>query len=210
MGGQRARGGQSDFRMMSRRAALKRAAGAAAVTLFGIKAPPARAAADGSAVAYMKNRIAKDLFAAAGAKTPESFITAINRHADLDTIATYSLGNYSNGLTPPMSARLRRGVAGFMSRYFAIQARHYPVVRAEISGEYPYSEDEVVVKTRIYLKTGSSYSVDWLMAPHGRRYKVRDVRVYGFWLTPFQRALFVRYIADNGGDVTALLAALRV
>jgi len=196
--------------MMSRRAALSGAAGAAAVTLFGITPAPALAPRSGPAVAYMKDRIAKDLFAAAREKTPESFLAAINRHADLNAIATYSLGNYSRELTPPLSARLRRGVAGFMSRYFAAQSHEYPVARAEIGGEYPYSEDEVVVKTRIYLETGSSYSVDWLMAQHGHSYKVRDVRVYGFWLTPFQRSLFVRYIADNGGDVKALLAALRV
>jgi ABC-type transporter MlaC component len=203
-------GGQSDFSMMSRRTALARAAGAAAVAVFGIKAPAARAATVGSAAAYMQERIAKDLFAAARDKSPESFLAAINRHADLDAIANYSLGNYSSRLTPPLGARLRRGVAGFMSRYFAVQAHKYPVVRADIAGEDPYGEDEAVVKTRIHLESGSSYSVDWLMAPHGRRYKVRDVRVYGFWLTPFQRSLFVRYIADNGGDVTALLAALRV
>jgi ABC-type transporter MlaC component len=203
-------GEQSSFGLISRRAALQQAAGAAAVTIFGISAGPAIAAKEGSAVAYLKGPAAKDLFAAARAKTPESFLTAINRHADLDAIAKYSLGSYSERLTPPMSARLRRGVAGFMSRFFALQSHEYPVSKAEIGGEYPYSEHEAVVKTRIYLESGTSYSVDWLMAPHGHRYKIRDVRVYGFWLSPFQRSLFVRYIAENGGDVKALLAALRV
>ena len=208
--GENAMGGARRSHEMSRRAALRGTAGVAAATLFAAAPAPARAAEDGPAVAYMKKRISKDLFAAARAKTPDSFLTAINRHADLDPIARYSLGGYSNRLTPPLSARLRRGVAGFMARYFAIQAHNYPVVRANIQSQYAYSEDEVVVRTRIHLKSGSSYSVDWLMAARGRRYKIRDVRVYGFWLSPFQRALFVRYLADNDGDVKALLAALRV
>ena len=195
---------------LTRRAVLACAATLLAAPCVGVAAGPARAAASGPATAYMKNRIAKDLFGAARAKTPESFLRTINRHADLNAISTYSLGNYSDRLTSRTSARLRRGVAGFMSRYFAQQARKYPVVRADITGERPYNDNDVVVKTRIHLKSGSSYAVDWLLAPHGKRYKIRDVRVYGFWLSPFQRKLFVRYIADNNGDVTALLAALRV
>lgn len=208
-------GGPPTVARVTRRAAMGAAALLLAAPMVGGAARRAAAAegpvaAEGPATAYMKRRIAKDLYAAARAKTPESFLSAINRHADLDAIARYSLGDYSNRLTSTMSARLRRGVAGFMARYFAIQARQYLVTRADFGGEYPYSEEEVVVATRIHLENGSSYSVDWLLAPRGRRYKVRDVRVYGFWLSPFQRALFVRYIAANDGDVGALLAALRV
>ncbi|MDP2621263.1 MAG: ABC transporter substrate-binding protein [Hyphomicrobiales bacterium] len=197
------------FGKVTRRAAMRGLAALFAAPLIG-GAPRAVRAAGGPAVAYMKSRVKNDLFAAARAKTTDSFLRAINRHADLDAIARYSLGTYSSRLTPPMSNRLRRGVAGFMARYFAIQANDYPVVRADFLGEYPYGEDDVVVQTRIQLKSGASYSVDWLMSARGHGYKIRDVRVYGLWLSPFQRALFTRYIAENGGDLTALLAALRV
>lgn len=201
-------GVHSNSRTFTRRTALTAAAGIAATgALIG---PAPAGTTEGPAVDYMKKRVAKDLFAAARQKTPESFLLAINRHADLNAISTYSLGTYSSGLTSRILARLRRGVAGFMARYFANQAATYPVVRAEIKGEAPYGEDEVVVSTRIYLSSGSSYSVDWLLAEHAKRYKIRDVRVMGFWLSPFQRSLFVRYIEKNQGDVNALLAALRV
>lgn len=199
---------RSQSHIITRRTALTGVAGVAATGLLAVPAP-ARAV-DGPAVAYMKSRVAKDLFTAAQQKTPESFLEAINRHADLAAISTYSVGDYSNGLTSMIMARLRRGVAGFMARYFASQAASYPVVRAEINGETPQGEGEVVVATRIYLSSGSSYSVEWLLAEHAKRYKIRDVRVMGFWLSPFQRDLFVRYIEKNNGDVNALLAALRV
>jgi len=203
-------GGGSRSHGTSRRAMLGGAGALLAAPFVGVVPRRAYTAVDGPAVAYMKGRVSKDLFAAARAKSPESFLRAINRHADLKAISTYSLGTYSSRLAGNMGARLNRGVAGFMARYFAQQAHRYPVERADIKGEYAHGEDEVVVQTRVHLETGSSYSVDWLMAPQGKRYKIRDVRVYGFWLSPFQRALFVRYIAENGGDVTALLAALRV
>lgn len=194
---------------ISRRAALAGAAGTlAAATFAGV--PAFARAKDGPAANYMRKRVAKDLFAAAQKKTPESFLRAINRHADLGAISEYSVGSYAEKIAGGVTSRLRKGVAGFMARYFAEQASQYPVVKADVFGEEEYEEDKTVVKSRVYLSTGSSYSVDWLLSEHGKSYKIRDVRILGFWLSPFQRDLFVRYIDKNNGDVMALLAALRV
>jgi ABC-type transporter MlaC component len=190
---------------ISRRTALT---GAAALLAVGTAATPASAKV-GPAVRFMQ-KISKDFFAAAHAKTPASFLRAIKRHADIPAISEYSLGDYSTKLEPGLHPRLNRGVAEFMARFFASQAEVYPVTRAEINGERPYSKDEVIVATRIYLETGTSYAVDWLLAERDTNFKIRDVRILGFWLSPFQRSLFVRYIAENGGDVKALLSALRV
>lgn len=198
------------FAELTRRGAIRGLAALVAAPLIGGLPRPAHAATAGPGTAYMKRRVKGDLVAAARAKTTDAFLNAINRHADLDAISRYSLGSYSSRLTPHLSNRLRRGVAGFMARYFAIQSHNYPVERADFRGEYRYGEGELVVQTGIHLKSGDTYSVDWLLSEHGRAYKIRDVRVYGFWLSPFQRSLFTRYIADNGGDLKALLAALRV
>jgi phospholipid transport system substrate-binding protein len=37
---------------------------------------------------------------------------------------------------------------------------------------------------------------------------VRDAMVVGFWMTPFLKKLFEDYIAENGGNPSALVAAL--
>jgi len=190
---------------ISRRAALT---GAAALLAVGTAARPASAEV-GPAVRFMQ-QISKDFFAAAHAKTPASFLRAIKRHADIPAISNYSLGDYSSKLEPQLHPRLNRGVAEFMARFFASQAEIYPVKSAEINGERPYSKEEVIVATKVHLESGTSYAVDWLLVEAGTSFKIRDVRVMGFWLSPFQRTLFVRYIADNGGDVKALLSALRV
>lgn len=195
---------------MSRRAALAGAAGTVAVAgMFGPTAAFARSA-EGPAADYMRKRVARDLFNAAKKKTPQSFLSAINRHADLRAISQYSLGDYADNLTSSVTTRLHKGVAGFMARYFAEQASQYPVVKADVFGQEPHDDERTVVKSRVYLSTGSSYSVDWLLSEHGARYKIRDVRILGFWLSRFQRDLFVRYIEKHDGDVMALLAALRV
>jgi phospholipid transport system substrate-binding protein len=199
---------QIDRTKISRRAALTGAAGLTATATLGLTASGAWAS-EGPGVRYMQ-RISGDLYAAAHGKSPSLFLRAINRHADIKSISDYSLGQYSKKLNAKQQARMERGVAGFMSRYFASQVESYPVDRAEIKGERSYSANETLVSTRIFLKTGSSYWVEWLLAEHGKSFKIRDVRIMGFWLSPFQRSLFVSYIDKNGGDVSALLSALRV
>ena len=192
---------------LERRTFLCIALGAAASAGFGGSA--VAITADGGAKQFME-AIAKDLFAAAKNGSSDAFLNVITRYADIRAIAQYCVGNYAARFAPQMTKRLNKGVAQFMAHYFADQAEKYRVVSAEIKEERPYDEESVVVGSRIYLASGSSYSVDWLLAPQGRRYKVRDVRVLGFWLSPFQRRLFTNHIDKNGGDVRALLAALRV
>ncbi len=162
----------------------------------------------GPGVQYLQS-ISGDLFAAARAGTSSSFLRAINRHADLPKIAEYSLGDYSESLQSENDARYRRGVAAFMSRYFSSQVEVYKVERAVITGERPYGEGDTLVKSKLYLETGAVYNVHWLLSPRGRSFKVRDLRVAGFWLSYFQKRMFERFLASHDGDITALIAALR-
>jgi phospholipid transport system substrate-binding protein len=190
--------------------------GAAVAIAVSARAPVFAAAAavergegeGGPGVQYLQS-ISGDLFAAARAGTSSSFLRAINRHADLPTIAEYSLGTYRNSLEDEYDARYRRGVAAFMSRYFSSQVEQYPVERAVITGERPYGEGDTLVKSKLYLGTGAVYNVHWLLSPRGRSFKVRDLRVAGFWLSYFQKRMFERFLASHDGDVTALIAALR-
>lgn len=208
-------GGNRTGLKLSRRAALAGAAATLfAATLTG-RSTAARAQ-EGPASEFM-NRIAKDLFKVAQSGSKKAFLRAINRYADVGAITEYSLGAYVEQVQGVARTRLRRGVAGFMARYFADQVRKYQVERAEITGEEPYdaAKGETLVASRVYLSGGSSYSVDWLLAEQassrGSRYKVRDVRILGFlWLGYYQKRLFVNHIDKHGGDVAALFAALRV
>ena len=163
----------------------------------------------GPGVQYLHS-ISGDLFAAARTGSPNSFLRAINRHVDIPTIAQYSLGNYSSRLAAEHDAGYRRGVAEFMARYFSSQVHLYKVDRAVITGERPYGEGETLVKSKIYLENGAVHHVHWLLSPRGRSFKVRDLRVAGFWLSYFQKRMFERFLASHDGDVIALIAALRI
>lgn len=152
--------------------------------------------------------IVDDLIAAQRAGTAAAFIRAIKHHADVEAIALHALGPYQADLPASQRPGFYRGVAGFMGRYFADQSRHYRVAKAEIGQAAEQSSGEVLVHSSLTLTSGSSYTVTWRLARTGGRYRIRDITVLGFSLSFLQRTMFQSYIAERGGKVAALVAAL--
>lgn len=159
-------------------------------------------------VAFM-NQIREPLLAAAITGSRASFKRVIRKYADISGIAMYSLGTYRDGLEGSRRDAYYNGVVRYMSHYFATMAEEYKVENAGVTGESWQEGDLHYVDSRIYLKDGgSTYNVRWELVKDGGSYKIRNVRVLGFWLAYFQRKQFERFIASRGGSVNALVAAL--
>ncbi|MEI7599016.1 MAG: ABC transporter substrate-binding protein [Aestuariivirga sp.] len=183
---------------LTRRAAL---AGLAAAF-----AAPAFAAGEDAAVAYMK-KVAKDMLAAHRQGTVASFKRAIQRHADVPSIADYSLGQYKSKLSPAQKQAYYSGTATFMARYFADQSRDYVVSKYEV-GDADTNGKDINVDTKVYLMNGQSYTVVWRLGKRGSGFKVEDAKVLGFSLTYLQRGIFTSFLSKRDGDVAQLVAAL--
>jgi phospholipid transport system substrate-binding protein len=164
-------------------------------------------AAEHPAVTYIR-KVTADLFAAHKLGTVSAFLPPIQRHADVEAIANYSLGQYESRLSSGQRQRYYRGVANFMARYFADQTRHYRIAKWQIGDADEDGNGDVLIDSRITLMNGQSYSVVWRLARRGKGYKVTDVKVAGFSLTYFQRGLFVSFIRERKGDVNQLVAVL--
>ena len=95
----------------------------------------------------------------------------------------------------------------FIGRYAAQQGPKYPIAKYEILSSLQGGSG-LMVDSRITLRDGTVYDVRWLLAKYGTTYRVRDAMVYGFWMTPFLRQIFEKYVAENGGSVKALVAVL--
>jgi ABC-type transporter MlaC component len=188
---------------LSRRAFM---CGAAATGAGLLVSSDALAASAHPSIAYMK-QVGKDLLAAHRNGTVASFLRAIQRHADVPDIALYSLGQYRDKLRNGDRQRYFRGVAIFMSRYFADQSREYPVAKYEL-GEATADGDDVLVASKVYLMSGQVYTVTWRLVWRNKGYKVSDAKVLGFSLTYLQRGIFTSYLAKRNGDVKQLMAAL--
>lgn len=191
---------------MSRRQLLS---GAAALLVLGAGGPvagPALAASD-PVLAFMK-RLRVPLLHAARTASSKQFYKVIQRHVDINGIALYSLGTYKDGLARSHRNRYYRGVARYMSRYFALQSKEYRIVNAEIVPKSWREGDSYYVDTNVILENGARYSVRWQLQRRKGGYKIVNVRVLGFWLAYFQRQQFQDFIKRRGGSVNALVAAL--
>jgi phospholipid transport system substrate-binding protein len=163
-------------------------------------------AADHAAIVYMR-QVAKDLLAANRQGTVASFLRAIQRHADVPDIALYSLGQYKARLPAGQREKYYRGVATFMSRYFADQSREYRVAKYDL-GEARSDNKDVLIPSRVQLLSGATYTVTWRLSPRGKGYKVTDAKVLGFSLVYMQRGLFTSFLSKRNGDINQLVAAL--
>ncbi len=169
-------------------------------------APSAHAVAeDHPSIAFMDN-VGKELLHAHRQGTVSAFLRVIQRYADIPGISQMSLGSYQ--LPAGQTDRYRRGVATFISRYFAEQGRNFPVAKYEVGEATVDSEKNVLVDTKVYMMAGQVYTVSWKLSWMGGTYKVTDAKFLGFSMTSQERSLFTSYIAKHDGDVGALVVAL--
>src|SRR5262245_26334612 len=179
----------------------------ATLGLAWLTAPPPRAATADPAVKFMA-QVGRELMAAARTRSPGVMAAVIQRYGDVSYIGLYSLGSYRHLLSAEERTVYYSGMVRFISRYAANEAPKYTVVRVEWADQSFRGSNGLMVDTKVILEDGSVYEVRWLLAKYGDTYKVRDAMVVGFWMTPFLKKLFEDYIAENGGNPRALVAAL--
>jgi phospholipid transport system substrate-binding protein len=177
------------------------------IGLLGAATPQALAAGEHPSVGYMR-QVGKELLAAHRSGTVPSFLRVVQRYADVPAIAEAALGKYSDKIKTDQRSRYQRGVAVYMSRYFALQSRDYTVAKYEVGEATVDSNKDVIVNTKVYLMTGQSYNVGWRLVWKGGKYKIRDAKILGFWLTSFQRSDFTNYLDKRNGDINKLIVAL--
>lgn len=168
---------------------------------------PGLARAEHPSLAYMR-KVAKDMLNAHRQGTVASFRRAILRHADIQGIGDYSLGQYRPKLPGGQKERYYSGVATFMARYFADQSRQYPIAKYELGEATATSGKDVQISSKVFLLSGQTYTVVWRLGWTGGRYKITDVKVLGFSLVYLQRGIFTSYLSKKNGDVGQLVAAL--
>ncbi len=168
--------------------------------------PAFAAAADHPAIVYMRSA-ARDLLNANRQGTVGAFRDAISRHADVAAIADYSLGQYKDKIGNGQRSSYYAGVATFMARYFADQSREYQVAKYEL-GDASTDGQDVLIDSRVFLMSGTTYTVQWRLTWRRGHYVISDAKVLGFSLVYMQRGLFTSFISKRNGDVSKLIAAL--
>lgn len=169
-------------------------------------AAPARSAEP--AVEFMK-QVSRELIAAAKSGSQQAFVDTIQKYGHVPAIGLYALGDYGRQLRPNDRNSYYAGMVRFLARFAAATAPKYPVSHAEILSPAVREDKVVYVDSRVHFESGSTYEVRWMLVPQGHSFRVRDAQVFGFWMSPFLKRMFEDYIGQNGGNLRALLTALK-
>ena len=175
--------------------------------LAWVAAATAVEAADHPSVVFMR-QVAKDMLAAHRQGTISAFLRAIQRHADVSGIGTYVLGSYADKIPSSQIARYNKGVANYMALFFANGSRDYTVAKYDIGEATVDNDKSVLVDTTVYLLTGRSYTATWKLVWVNGGYKVRDVKVLGFWMTNQQRSDFISFLGKPDHSINQLIEIL--
>lgn len=170
-------------------------------------ADPTPAAAIEQPAKYMQ-RVGKALLSASRTGSASDFAGAVRSHSDYASIGLYSLGSYVKGLPRTDRPTYFTGMINFIAKYAAKESPKYPVANFVVTGQTEETRTGAYVDTRVTLRDGTTYDVRWLLVRRGSAYKVRDAQVLGFWMSPFLKDLFEKYISENGGNPRALVVAL--
>lgn len=168
------------------------------------------AKADDAAVQFIQ-RMTRELIAANKAGSVLAFSETLKRNANVGAIGSYALGSHQSKLGQADRESYLNGMVRFISRYAATESQKYQVNHVQVTGPAQRVNAGVVVDTKVHMRDGQTYDVQWLLQPSGGGYRVRDAKVQvllgDYWMTPFLKDLFEKYIAENG-SVQALVVAL--
>ncbi len=131
---------------------------------------------------------------------------------DIKAIADYTLGQYRRTVTPGDLGEFEATFKDYALSVYQSYFSKYTGQTLQVTGSYPLSADEVVVKTvMVDPKKASSkpLQVDFRVLNTGGRMVVADFSVEGVWIRELERNDFTSYLGQHGGNVPALTAMLK-
>jgi phospholipid transport system substrate-binding protein len=130
---------------------------------------------------------------------------------DTQTIGRFVLGRYWNVATPEQRQEYMRLFEDLIVAVYSKRFSDYTGGAGfEVVNHRPEGERDAVVSSRIMRPSGGPpVAVDWRVRRGNAGYKVIDVAVEGLSMSVTQRDEFSSVIERGGGNVQALLDALR-
>jgi phospholipid transport system substrate-binding protein len=134
--------------------------------------------------------------------------TLVNQIVAVDVVGDYVLGRYINIATPDQHGKFQDLFHQLLAYNITFQIKAYQGLSFTVNGT-KVQGDDVIVDTTITAPVHAPADVGWAVEEVAGKPQIVDVIVAGTSLRITTRNDYASVITDNGGNVSALLTAMR-
>ena len=139
----------------------------------------------------------------------ERFRVLLLEHFDVDQIAQYVLGRYWKVATPEEQAAYLDLFEDYLVSSYSQRFAEYTGEAFEVVSSRAQSDNLEMVRSYVVTRSGEKAKLDWIIERQDGVLLILDLKVEGLSMSETHRSEFASYIQNNGGQVSALLDALR-
>jgi phospholipid transport system substrate-binding protein len=188
------------------------AAGAAALLLAPLPAQAAVTSADAQKfIANLGDDAISSLTGSglSSAEREKRFQGLLESHFDLPGISKFVLARYWKVATDAQKADFQRLFETLLVQSYAKTFAEYAGQRFQVTDGKPNDDGTITVNSHIDQANGDVIHLDWRIEDQGGQLRIIDLEVEGVSLRITHRSDIASAIQSEGGQVSALLDALR-
>jgi len=187
---------------------------AAAAVAAGLPAPLAAQQVDIQRATTFIQTTGDQLVAAingrgAVAQRREQVAQVLRRAVDVEGVGRFILGRWWRSATPEQQQEYLQLFEQVLIRNLSARFGEFQGVRFSLGRTQARTEEDALVNTVIERPGNPAFSLDWRVAEIGGQPKIVDVIAEGTSLRLTTRSEYSSVVTRNGGNVAALLAAMR-
>jgi phospholipid transport system substrate-binding protein len=133
----------------------------------------------------------------------------LRRAVDVEGVGRFILGRWWRNATPEQQQEYLQLFAQVLIRNLSARFGEFQGVRFSLGRTQARTEEDALVNTVIERPGNPAFSLDWRVAEIGGQPKIVDVIAEGTSLRLTTRSEYSSVVTRNGGNVAALLAAMR-
>ena len=139
----------------------------------------------------------------------EQVAAILRRSVDLEGVGRFVLGRFWRVASPAEQQEYLRLYEESLVRNLAGRFGEFQGVRFELGRTQSRTEEDALVSTTVQRPGQAAFNLDWRIADVGGQPRIVDLIAEGTSLRLTQRSEFASVITRGGGQVSALIAALR-
>jgi len=143
------------------------------------------------------------------ARRRESVAGILRRAVDIEGVGRFILGRFWRTASPAEQQEYTRLFEETLIHNLASRFGEYQGVKFTLGRAQANTDDDVMVSTSVERPNTAAFTLDWRVAEVGGAPRIIDMIAEGTSLRLTQRSEYASVIQRNGGQLSALLAAMR-